>query len=746
MFYSQHVLTKKGPLAKIWLAAHMQSKLTKAMVFGTDLQKAVDSIISPDAPMALRLTSNLLLGVVRILHRKTKYLLQESSDALTKLKLTFRPTAPTAVDLPASAPASNFAAVTLADASVDDLAAPMVDLSLIPARTTRPSANSAFLAADRDITIDEFAGGLAGGMLDAFALEPELDRAAGLDLADLDADAHEPLLFTPSQRLSQKAALTPSVRSDPSSVEVMRAAPASEAGMTNADAPVLSVEREAGDGAREEEEEELRLPASPTLKTPPVMPRPTEESPGVPSFGGGADGDPIVPEQDNIGLGGSARAAGRISTGSDELALADDTVDPVLEGDEQTTTAGGEGRGLPADRIEGEEDEQPNALSGEAIQERPSQLDGTPERPSEWDEARDPTVEEKHLDGEEAAGEEAEADSGRRGRKRKRAVIEDPTTELSTQAFRAFLSDTSDLLRQPRSRRRINAAGRNTQGRRAPMRYEEILSRPAIPMAPQLNELFALAFQIDEAVRQVSSPMSDADLLGAGNKDVEKETEKEGEQIGEENAADDSPSKAAEEQTPRKQAEQEGEGDSVEKERTPVKEVVADLFPVSPLPEGEEGLPPEPEGRRSSHAGSLSLPEFPDENAELEQTEAINASDFVFDSSKCYLRDVSMARSQVEQEVGAESTDVTESTISARTRKMLDYISDHLDEDGELNYTAAVTSEPGVTRRVVSRTFYELLNLSSKKALQLSQDGVYDTIRARPVEPAFGALAAAEEA
>lgn len=40
MFYSQYVLTRRGPLAKIWLAAHMQSKLSKSTVFSVDLVKA----------------------------------------------------------------------------------------------------------------------------------------------------------------------------------------------------------------------------------------------------------------------------------------------------------------------------------------------------------------------------------------------------------------------------------------------------------------------------------------------------------------------------------------------------------------------------------------------------------------------------------------------------------------------------------------------------------------------------------
>ena len=32
MFYAQFVLSKKGPLAKIWLAAHWEKKLSKQQV------------------------------------------------------------------------------------------------------------------------------------------------------------------------------------------------------------------------------------------------------------------------------------------------------------------------------------------------------------------------------------------------------------------------------------------------------------------------------------------------------------------------------------------------------------------------------------------------------------------------------------------------------------------------------------------------------------------------------------------
>ena len=47
MFYGAYVLAKKGPLAKVWLAAHWDKKLTKAHVFETDVSATVEDIISP---------------------------------------------------------------------------------------------------------------------------------------------------------------------------------------------------------------------------------------------------------------------------------------------------------------------------------------------------------------------------------------------------------------------------------------------------------------------------------------------------------------------------------------------------------------------------------------------------------------------------------------------------------------------------------------------------------------------------
>ncbi|NXM69655.1 RD21L protein, partial [Serilophus lunatus] len=91
MFYIHLLINKRGPLARIWLAAHWEKKLTKAHIFECNLETTVQNIISPKFAIGLRTSGHLLLGVVRIYHRKAKYLLADCSEALTKMKTAFRP-------------------------------------------------------------------------------------------------------------------------------------------------------------------------------------------------------------------------------------------------------------------------------------------------------------------------------------------------------------------------------------------------------------------------------------------------------------------------------------------------------------------------------------------------------------------------------------------------------------------------------------------------------------------------------
>jgi len=90
MFYSQVILAKKGPLAKVWLAAHWgDKKLARPQIFATDISQSCVDIMNPAVPLALRLSGHLLLGVVRIYSRKVKYVLNDCTEAMLKLQMAF---------------------------------------------------------------------------------------------------------------------------------------------------------------------------------------------------------------------------------------------------------------------------------------------------------------------------------------------------------------------------------------------------------------------------------------------------------------------------------------------------------------------------------------------------------------------------------------------------------------------------------------------------------------------------------
>ena len=173
MFYSQFILAKKGPLGKIWLAAHLDKKLTKNQIYATDISQSVESIMTPAVPIALRLSGHLLLGVCRIYSRKVQYLYSESGDALVKMKMAQRPAAAEAKK--PGKQAAPYAQITLqessrkdelelpsnpAQMSLDDLVADTGDLDVeMGRRDTDGGAGPAGLLG-QDITLQEADGGL----------------------------------------------------------------------------------------------------------------------------------------------------------------------------------------------------------------------------------------------------------------------------------------------------------------------------------------------------------------------------------------------------------------------------------------------------------------------------------------------------------------------------------------------------------------------------------------------------------
>ena len=190
MFYSQYILAKRGPLGTIWIAAHLDRRLRKQQITETDVATAVracprvvasprmdvssrvrqtssdlaqshaiparpfahprplpsrrpcpsqpESIVNPDAPLALRLSGQLMLGVVRIYSRKVNYLFQDCSEALVKIKQAFKPGGRDDVDLPEGAETAPLGAITLPE-NYDDLELFFEPGGAFGAQATHPS-------------------------------------------------------------------------------------------------------------------------------------------------------------------------------------------------------------------------------------------------------------------------------------------------------------------------------------------------------------------------------------------------------------------------------------------------------------------------------------------------------------------------------------------------------------------------------------------------------------------------------
>lgn len=166
-------------MARIWLAAHWDKKLTKAHVYETNIESSVDGIMQPKVKMALRTSGHLLLGVVRIYSRKAKYLLADCNEAFVKIKMAFRPGM---VDLPEDKREAAMNAITLPDVFHDfDTAMPDLDDVDIDSQFTLNQTRAEEITMREDygnITLndndDGFGDTMGGGS--SLEMEPELLR------------------------------------------------------------------------------------------------------------------------------------------------------------------------------------------------------------------------------------------------------------------------------------------------------------------------------------------------------------------------------------------------------------------------------------------------------------------------------------------------------------------------------------------------------------------------------------------
>ncbi|KAL5624445.1 hypothetical protein BROUX41_004505 [Berkeleyomyces rouxiae] len=228
MFYSETLLQKSGPLARVWLSANLERKLSKTHILQSDLGESIEAIITPSqAPMALRLSGQLLLGVVRIYSRKARYLLDDCNEALVKIKMAFRSSGNN--DLTTNLHAPTREALMLPDkiTQYDSLELPPPpDAGWLLSQMEDPNATGAALGRkgrvnNRDINLQEDYSNsqfldISDTLDEELALAPLDDIQLDLDFG-MDID-EQPSKFNQTMELGRDAPLAPSVEDDMFSV------------------------------------------------------------------------------------------------------------------------------------------------------------------------------------------------------------------------------------------------------------------------------------------------------------------------------------------------------------------------------------------------------------------------------------------------------------------------------------------------------------------------------------------------
>lgn len=87
MFYAVNILSSKGKLSAAWVAAHFDRRLSKSDIQQVNIEETVKSIEGGEIPeLALRTSSHILLGLSKILFRKTKILYDECKELFISVK------------------------------------------------------------------------------------------------------------------------------------------------------------------------------------------------------------------------------------------------------------------------------------------------------------------------------------------------------------------------------------------------------------------------------------------------------------------------------------------------------------------------------------------------------------------------------------------------------------------------------------------------------------------------------------
>ncbi|XP_021296035.1 sister chromatid cohesion 1 protein 1 [Herrania umbratica] len=86
MFYSRELLARKASLGQIWLLGTKQSKLDRRKASKLDVAQLCEEILYPPVPIALRLSSILMGGVVILYEKKVMLLHDDANRLLVELR------------------------------------------------------------------------------------------------------------------------------------------------------------------------------------------------------------------------------------------------------------------------------------------------------------------------------------------------------------------------------------------------------------------------------------------------------------------------------------------------------------------------------------------------------------------------------------------------------------------------------------------------------------------------------------
>ncbi|KAI4111863.1 MAG: hypothetical protein LQ339_000322 [Xanthoria mediterranea] len=154
MFYSHEILTsRESGVATVWLVATLGSqsnlkKVNRKAILDVDVPKTCGVIINPEAPMALRLQSNLLYGVSRVYLQQCGYTLSDAQSIQTNLKMLSKAIRTTSLDPNAGKARPDQLVLEDDPAFIPDMVLPGLDFDLanLDISTDAPSRRSSILS------------------------------------------------------------------------------------------------------------------------------------------------------------------------------------------------------------------------------------------------------------------------------------------------------------------------------------------------------------------------------------------------------------------------------------------------------------------------------------------------------------------------------------------------------------------------------------------------------------------------